>query len=79
MPGLREAQLRHATYYEDVLHSADDLYKRGGESIKLGLALFEQEWANVQTGQAWAAAQAMEDGEAAQLCNLLPQPATKPP
>ena len=53
VPPEREvAQARHATYYHrDVLLVADQLYKRGGESLKNALALFDIEWGNIQAGK----------------------------
>ena len=71
-PDRAVAQGRHATHYETVLRAADALYKQGDESIEAGLALFDLEWPNVQTGQAWAARHAHEDEEAAHLCNDYP-------
>ncbi|HEX5604057.1 MAG TPA: tetratricopeptide repeat protein [Pyrinomonadaceae bacterium] len=51
-------QKRFATHYKDVLAAAKKLYKEGGESLLRGLALFDLEWGNIQTGHAWVAAQA---------------------
>jgi len=51
-------QKRFATHYRDVLASAKQLYKEGGESLLRGLALFDLEWGNIQAGHAWVAAQA---------------------
>lgn len=64
-----EAARRHATYYADVLAQADDLYQKGGDSIKPGLALFDLEWGNIQAGEAWAGAHAERDNGAARLCS----------
>ncbi len=44
------AQKRHAGHYLQVLAAADDLYLKGGESVTQGLALFDAEWTNIQTG-----------------------------
>jgi tetratricopeptide (TPR) repeat protein len=49
---------RFATHYKDVLNAAKELYKKGGESLLRGLALFDLEWSNIQAGHAWVAAQA---------------------
>jgi tetratricopeptide (TPR) repeat protein len=35
--------------------------------------LFDLEWSNIQAGQAWAAAQAEQDTEAARLCSRYPE------
>ena len=77
VPPEREvAQARHATYYHrDVLLVADQLYKRGGESLKNALALFDIEWGNIQAGQAWAAANARGNDAAASLCSSYPNAA----
>jgi tetratricopeptide (TPR) repeat protein len=72
MPSLRETHLRHAIYYESVLRAAEDLYEQGGNAILRGLALFDLEWLNIQTGQAWAAGHTGGVGdadEAAGLCS----------
>ena len=59
---------RFATYYRDVLASAKELYKEGGESLLRGLALFDLEWGNIQAGHAWVVAQA--DGADAEVAWL---------
>jgi tetratricopeptide (TPR) repeat protein len=69
---LREAHLRHAKYYLDVLEDANKLYLQGDEALLRGLKLFETEWANIQAGQAWASAEAENDDEATQLCTAFP-------
>jgi tetratricopeptide (TPR) repeat protein len=51
-------QKRFATHYKVVLATADDLYKKGGESLLHGLALLDLEWGNIQAGHAWVAARA---------------------
>src|SRR6266849_166420 len=66
------AALRHATYYGTVLASADDLYLEGGDSFMRGLALFDLERGNIQAGQAWAAALAAKDRDAAELATGYP-------
>lgn len=50
---LIDAQQRHANYYLKVLSDADDLYEEGGENILAGLDIFDREWANIKSGQAW--------------------------
>ena len=67
-----ESALRHAAHYMDVLAQADDLYLKGGESVMRGLALFDLEWGNIQAGQAWAAANAASDDQAARICSSYP-------
>jgi tetratricopeptide (TPR) repeat protein len=51
-------QKRFALHYQDVLAAADKFYRKGGESLLLGLELFDLEWANIQVAHAWVAAQA---------------------
>jgi tetratricopeptide (TPR) repeat protein len=48
-------QKRFATHYKNVLAFVDTLYKRGGELLRRGLAIFDLEWANIQAGHAWVA------------------------
>ena len=67
-----DAARRHAAHYVDVLAQADALYRKGGDFIKPGLALFDLEWGNIQAGQAWAAAHAERDNETAGLCSRYP-------
>jgi len=62
---------RHAAYYLNVLYACRDLYMKGNENILAGLALFDRERANIEAGQAWAAAQPA-DPAAARLCNAYP-------
>jgi tetratricopeptide (TPR) repeat protein len=67
------AALRHAAHYGAILAVADDLYRKGGgDSITLGLALFDLEWRNIEQGQTWAAAHAFRHPEAAKLCSDYP-------
>jgi tetratricopeptide (TPR) repeat protein len=66
--GIEVARQRHAAHYRSVLASADELYLRGDEGIVRGLALFETERANIETGQSWAAEHAVADDAAAILC-----------
>jgi tetratricopeptide (TPR) repeat protein len=62
-----EARLKHASHYKDVLSAADDLYLEGGENVLLGLRLFDLEWENIRTGQAWAVARQGNDPALAKL------------
>ena len=67
-----EASLRHATHYEAILREAQALYKKGGGSVALGLALLDLEWHNARAGQEWSAGKADIDEAAARLCNDYP-------
>src|SRR6266852_184957 len=71
-PTRAGAQNRHAAYYKNVLADADRLYLQGGAATGQGLALFDTEWANIRTGQAWAAANAAVADSAARLCVEYP-------
>jgi tetratricopeptide (TPR) repeat protein len=63
------AQRRHAQHFANVIGTANDLYRQGGEPLMQGLALFDLERANIEAGQAWSAAHSDEDVEAAQACS----------
>ncbi|MDQ3814366.1 MAG: tetratricopeptide repeat protein, partial [Armatimonadota bacterium] len=62
------AQKRHATHYEQVLRRSCDLFLEGHDAILCGLKLFDDERANIEAGQSWAATHAGQDEEAARLC-----------
>ena len=66
------AHYRHAAHYLAVLRVADDLYLEGGEDILRGLALFDLERANIEVGQAWAAARWQRDAATARLAADFP-------
>lgn len=65
-------QKSHAIHYSRVLSEANELYVQAGDAIKRGLALFDLEWAHIQTGQAWAAKHSSEDNGTAELCSDYP-------
>jgi tetratricopeptide (TPR) repeat protein len=69
---LTAARQRHAEHYCGVLAAADDLYLKGGAQVVRGLALFDRERRNIETGQAWAAGCAADDPTAARLCVNYP-------
>jgi tetratricopeptide (TPR) repeat protein len=62
------ARLQHADHYMKVLSTANYVYWQGGENMLTGLRLFDLEWENIHTGQAWAAAAPGNDRAAADLC-----------
>jgi tetratricopeptide (TPR) repeat protein len=70
------AQLRHAEHYLQVLYETRKLYEQGGEAIKLGLALFDLEWSNVQVGWEWAKHHANTIPRALELCSEYPRSCT---
>jgi tetratricopeptide (TPR) repeat protein len=67
-----EASLRHADHYVEVLRDANNLYKKGGDSLMSGLALFDLEWGNIEAGQAWAVENGENDDAAADMCSSYP-------
>jgi tetratricopeptide (TPR) repeat protein len=69
---LTAACRRHAEHYCGVLAAADDLYLKGGPQVVSGLALFDRERRNIETGQAWAAEAAADDSAGAALCARYP-------
>ena len=66
-------QMRHAAHYLTVLRECDDLYLKGGDAIKSGLALFDVERRNIEAGQEWICRHSSGDEAAAQLCNKYPE------
>jgi tetratricopeptide (TPR) repeat protein len=62
------AQRRHAQHYAGVARAAEDLYKKGGESVLAGLNVFDLERANIEAGQRWAGENQSNDDRAAALC-----------
>ena len=65
----KDLNLRHATYYQELLWKAEDLLLQGKDSTHRGLQLFDLEWTNIQRGQNWTATNADEDLEAARICS----------
>jgi tetratricopeptide (TPR) repeat protein len=61
------AEQLHAIHYKQVLSEVDNFYLAGDDAIREGLALFDLEWGNIVAGQAWAAAQAQTNKDAAAL------------
>jgi len=70
MPSHRQAYFRHAEYYASLLHALNDLYKRGGDSIRASLQSFDAEWLNIQAGQAWVSDHYEQDEKTSDLCSL---------
>lgn len=67
MTSLREARLRHAKYYEEILQNANELSSQGGEELRQGLRLFDREWENIRAGQAYVASQPNDEVSSALL------------
>lgn len=65
-------RMRHAAHYLTVLGECDDLYLKGGDAIKGGIALFDVEWRNIQAGQELVCHHSSGDEAVAWLCNQYP-------
>ena len=66
------AEKRHAKHFLSVAAAADNRYVEGNEGVLEGLRLFDRERVHIEAGQAWAAAQAESDDEAAVLAQDYP-------
>ena len=67
-----QARRRHAAHYLTVEGRALAAYLEGGDGVLAGLRLFDQERVQIEAGQAWAAAHAAADDEAAALAQDYP-------
>ena len=65
------AHLRFARHYEQVARAANELYRQGDNTLPAS-AIFDLDWPHIRAGQAWAAAHAEGDDEAARLCSDYP-------
>src|SRR5215213_7647434 len=72
MPGIVEAQRRHAAHYLQVVREADGLFKLGGNALHRALELFEVERTNILAGMAWAERHLDKDEGAAMICSTFP-------
>jgi tetratricopeptide (TPR) repeat protein len=68
----RATRMRHAAQYLKVLGESQELYSKGGEATKSGIALFDAEWGNIEAGQNWSCGHASGDDKAAWHCNQYP-------
>ncbi len=68
----RSVRFRHARYYVQILWSANDLYKQGGDGVINGLRLYDMEVENILAGQAWVAGMVTDDEWATRLCDAYP-------
>jgi tetratricopeptide (TPR) repeat protein len=59
---------RYVKYYADVIGRAGELYRRGGDSLLEGLALYDLERHNLKAAQAWAVKHADVNDAAKRLC-----------
>jgi len=69
---MRTARERHAAYYETVALNANKMYLDGGDNAYLGISLFDTEWANIRTAQAWSEKNSAKNKLAASLCAKYP-------
>ncbi|WP_437713881.1 tetratricopeptide repeat protein [Sorangium sp. So ce448] len=65
------AERRHAEYFVNFAHAANNKYTRGGLSLLEGIALFDRDWKNISVAQAWATRNMDHDEAAAFACNAL--------
>jgi len=66
------ARRRHAEYFLELLRTADELYRKGGEFLGRGLRIFDAEWGNLQAGFDWTSGRFLEDEAAARICDDYP-------
>ena len=71
MPSCRDAHLRHAIHYANVLHAANVIYQSREKPIE-GLTLLWEEFSNIERARHWAEQHANDFEPAAQLCLLYP-------
>ena len=60
---------RHATYYLNIIVSANQSFIRGGEKAAEGLSEFDREWENIRIGFDWARTHCSQDKDATRLCS----------
>ncbi|HEU4326542.1 MAG TPA: tetratricopeptide repeat protein [Roseiflexaceae bacterium] len=58
---LFTAKLRHAQYYIALIAEAEQQFRRGGNGILTGLAVFDQERLNLDLARSWLQSQAESD------------------
>jgi predicted ATPase len=63
---------RHAEHYCKVLAFANELFRKGGEGVRLGLRLFDAERENIEAGWERAAENIAVSREALELCSRYP-------
>ncbi len=69
MPSLKQAQLRHIAFYEEILWQANELYLKDAVSTKESIGMFDQNWENIQLGHSNVVLLAEIDRTAAQFCS----------
>ncbi len=68
----RSIQQKLAEYAATVLARANEMFLRGGESLRKGLDVYDKERANIEAGWGWACANAEQDEWADQICARYP-------
>jgi tetratricopeptide (TPR) repeat protein len=68
-PNLREAFLKHASHYEQVLGVLGYLYNQGGEHMMRALKIFDRERPHIEAGQRWVKERHREVPQAAKVCS----------
>jgi tetratricopeptide (TPR) repeat protein len=63
------AKLRHASYYQKLLWSANELFLQGKDSLSMGLKLFDINWINIESGQKWVSENRSKGNEIAEICS----------
>ena len=66
------AAKRHSGYFLRVAGVTQDRYIEGDEGVLAGLRLFDRERTHIEAGQAWAAAHAEDDDQAALIAQDYP-------
>lgn len=66
-PNLRDARLKHAEHYEQLLGALGYFYGQGGQQMVRALELFDAERPHFEAGQRWAEGRYGEDPEASRV------------
>lgn len=72
MTNLRQARLRRARHYLELLKECDRLYYQGGDALVRALDLIDREWANIQAAQTWVERFSCEASDETVLCSDYP-------
>jgi len=72
MPSHRDAHIRHAKHFLQVIWDASKLCEQGGEEFQRGSVSFDEALDNIKLAQEWVMRNATEDVEAATLCSNYP-------
>jgi tetratricopeptide (TPR) repeat protein len=72
MPTSREANLRYAKYYLELIWRTSQLYELGDIALRQGLALFDAELPHFRRAQKWVSKASGDDTKATALCSHYP-------